>query len=109
MAAGKGLLDGTHLRCYPSYASGAGTSRSRATGGYAVRSLFPVRLHSLVYYKVRKNPKSPNRYHSGLGTRIILASTKSKCQRQEDMKNIPRKALRDFRDGQGDPVGQRWR
>ena len=60
-------------------------TRSRAMGGYAVRSLFPVRLHSL-----GKNPKSPNRYHSGLGTQIILASTKSKCQRQEDMKNISR-------------------
>ncbi len=40
MAVAKGLRDGTHLRCYPSYAFGAGSSRSRATGGYAVRSPF---------------------------------------------------------------------
>ena len=51
----RGLRAGTHLRCYPSYAFGAGSSRSRATGGYAVRSPLAIRhkavlcLYSIVF------------------------------------------------------------
>ena len=78
---GKGTSDGTHLRCYPSYASGAGTSRSRATGGYAVRSLFPVRLHSLVYYKVRKKSKIPESLSQRSGDSNYISLNKIKVSK----------------------------